>query len=110
MKVPYNFYAYVPEDKLAGYLISLTHPQGSVKAKVFRSRGFDETNTDLLRKELLSVIHDNDYEKRLSNQWGIKYTVIGLIKGPNGKTINLETGWIVDKGKRSPRFVTAYPV
>ncbi|MFK8863892.1 DUF6883 domain-containing protein [Acinetobacter nosocomialis] len=30
------------------------------------------------------------------------------ITGPNGKTVIVRTGWILDKGKNTPRLATVY--
>lgn len=110
MKVPYRLFAYVPQEKMANYLLSLTHQIGKNKARVFRSRGFNETNMDVLESELLKIVHTNNFSQKTANQYGIRYTVIGIIQGPNGKTVNIKTGWMIYTGKRAPRFVTAYPV
>ena len=48
MKLPNYKNAYIPNEKLTEYLLSETHPTGNSKAKLFRSLGFNETNTSLL--------------------------------------------------------------
>lgn len=109
MKVPYCKYAYASRNKIE-YLISLTHVVGKHKAVVFRSRGFNESNMDLLEDELLNIINSCDIVSTRITSWGVGYRVDGLINTPDGRTINLTTAWFVDNGKRPPRFVSAYPV
>jgi hypothetical protein len=36
--------------------------------------------------------------------------VDGSLQSPSGEVLNVRTIWIVETGKRAPRFVTAYPV
>jgi hypothetical protein len=42
------------------------------------------------------------------DQFGQRYTVIVDITGPNGRTVPVETGWIVDPGSSVPRLVTLF--
>lgn len=74
MKVPYCKYAYAPRDKIE-YLISLTHEVGKHKAVVFRSRGFNESNMNLLEDELLNIINSCDIANKRGNRWGVAYPV-----------------------------------
>ena len=60
MKLPKRQDAYVPPDKLKGYLLSKTHPVGRWKSKLFRGVGFDETNVDLLEKRLLAIANSEN--------------------------------------------------
>ena len=43
MKIPNANAAFVPPEKLTGYLLALAHPVGGPKARFFRAHGFDET-------------------------------------------------------------------
>ncbi len=44
-----------------------------------------------------------------STPFGPRYVVDGILTAPSGATANLRTIWIVESGKKKPRFVTAYP-
>lgn len=110
MKVPYRIYAYVPRDKIEKYLISLIHPVGKYKAVVFRSRGFDESNMDLLEEELLKIIRSCEVANTSIGPLWENYVVNGSIRAPDGRVINLKTAWTVDNGKKAPRLVSAYPL
>jgi len=43
-ELPNKSKAYIPANKITGYLLSKTHAIGKSKAGYFRSLGFDETN------------------------------------------------------------------
>jgi hypothetical protein len=42
-------------------------------------------------------------------EYGTKYRVSGSITGPNGRSANVVSVWIIMAGDDTPRFVTAYP-
>ena len=43
------------------------------------------------------------------NDYGQKYLVRGILKGPSGKAAEVVTVWIILSGEGVPRFVTAFP-
>lgn len=110
MKLPNSKNAYVPKEKLLGYLLSETHPVGKSKAKFFRKLGFDETNVDKFERSLLSIARTKDVEERKEIPYGVNYIIKGLIKLPNRKAASIKTVWFVESGQARPRFVTAIPV
>jgi len=109
MKLPNSKVAYIPREKLLGYLLSETHPVGKSKAKFFRKLGFDETNVNKLEGSLLAFAYTNDVEEVKETPYGVSYIINGSIKLPNRKTVTIKTVWFIETGKNSPRFVTAIP-
>lgn len=109
MKLPYREFAYVPQSKLKDYLLSETHVVGRSKAKFFRMFGFDETNIDVLEHGLVEIAQTRDVKDELSSPHGKKYVIDGTLMTPIGKSVKIETVWIIDKGQDKPRFITAYP-
>ena len=109
MKLPNGENAEIPLSKLVDYLLSLTHPVGKWKARVFQKYGFHAGNVDLLRNGLLAIAKSEDIEERIRSQHGIKYIIDGTLRGPLKAAIDVRTIWIVETGKDVPRFVTAYP-
>jgi len=110
MELPNKSKAYIPPEKITGYLLSETHAVGKSKAKYFRSHGFNYDNADQLRQALLGIAqvgHVVDAEK---STYGTKYIIDGDVKTPKGVMIRTRTIWIVEKSIDSPYFVTAYPV
>jgi hypothetical protein len=55
MRLPNADHAFIAPSKLAGYLLSGTHPAGQSKAKFFRAVGFDETTLSALQAGLLII-------------------------------------------------------
>ncbi len=110
MKVPYRNKAFITQEKILNYLLNTTNPDGKAKAIFFRSKGFNETNTDIFEESLLSVIYMEDVERQSESQHGKKYTVKGDIATPNGEMITIRTVWIVENNTRKPRLVSAYRV
>lgn len=110
MKLPNREKAYIPEEKLTHYILSETHADGKLKAKLFRKFGFTETNISLLEKSLLNVAYTQELKDIVESIHGIKYVIDGKIKTPNDKILKIRTVWILEPNKNAPRFVTTYPV
>lgn len=53
MPLPNSEQAYVPPEKLTGYLLFETHAVGKEKARFFRAYGFTKENAHLLEQGLM---------------------------------------------------------
>lgn len=109
MKLPNREFAYVPQTKLKDYLLSETHVVGRSKAKFFRLFGFDEKNIEVLQQGLVKIAQTQDIKDEFPSSHGKKYVINGTLSTPIGKSVKIETVWIIDKGQEKPRFITAYP-
>jgi len=109
MKLPNSEAAYIPYPKLVDYLLSEVHSVGRIKARFFRSLGFDETNADILEQNLLAICRSEPVAKLVETEHGAKFIINGLLETPSGREVRVTTVWIIEPGERSPRFVTAYP-
>jgi len=107
MKLPNRESAYVPTSKLKDYLLSETHVAGKSKAKFFRLLGFNENNVNYLEKGLIDIAQTQEIKEEVSSPHGRKYVIDGNLLTPN-KPVRIRTIWIIDKGKKAPRFITAY--
>ncbi|GLI52684.1 DUF6883 domain-containing protein [Thermodesulfovibrio yellowstonii] len=101
--------ALIDNEKILNYLLSETHPVGKFKAKFFRSLGFNANNADLLKNALLQIACDGTVTKAIDTPFGVKYIIEGFLPTPIGQTVNILTVWIIEKGEKILRFVTAYP-
>jgi len=110
MQLPNKEKAYIPPDKLIGYLLSETHAVGKSKAKFFRSLGFDETTVEQLEQGLLAIARTERVKECKVSSHGTKYVIDGLLETPKGFVIYIRTVWIIEAGYENPRFVTAYPI
>jgi hypothetical protein len=109
MRLPNADHAFIAPAKLAGYLLSGTHPAGQSKAKFFRAVGFDETTLAVLQAGLLSIAKECEVTHVSSSSHGMKYIIDGALSTPAGYVVSIRTIWIIDTGQETPRFVTAYP-
>jgi hypothetical protein len=42
--------------------------------------------------------------------FGARYIIDGLLKGPDGRWLNVRAAWYINTGGDIPRFVTAHPL
>ena len=109
MPIPDAHLAYVPPEKLTGYLLDEQHPVGGSKAKWFRSLGYDLADAASVERELLKQVQTSENFVEKSSAFGKKYVVYGKITSPRGIDANVETVWIVEPSDPRPRLVTAIP-
>ncbi len=110
MKLPDWESAYVPSEKLNGYLLSEVHPVGRAKALFLKNLGYDNRNSYTLEQDLLTFAREGQVSDTITSEYGTKYVISGELSTPSGETVLLRTVWIIDRGDSRPRFVTAYPV
>ena len=102
--------AVIEQIKLEGYVLDLTHPVGKHKAIVFKSAlGFEQSHWEMLREAITAELPYHEAVVGRTDRYGQRYNVTVPITGPNGRTVEVLTAWIVDIGADHPRFVTALP-
>ncbi len=100
----------IPREKLEGYSLNPEHPTGKHHAIVFKAAlGFDQSNWDLLARIIIEQLPYYEAVLDRKDNYGQRYNVTMPITGPNGKTADVLTAWIIETGQDYPRFVTAYP-
>src|ERR687891_451568 len=102
MQLPNRLQAYIPPEKLSGYLLSETHAVGSAKAKFFRALGFDETNIKALENGLLAIAHHVEVQDAMPTLHGVKYVLDGTLTTSQGTSAPIRTVWIVETGEENP--------
>jgi hypothetical protein len=110
MQLPNSENAYVPREKLTGYLLSETHPIGKIKARYFRSLGYHDGNADELQGALIGIAQNHSVAETESTPHGEKYVIDGSLMPPSGRTAALRTVWIIEANDDRPRLVTAFPL
>ena len=108
MKLPAADRAVVDPAKVRDYLLSAEHPVGRSKASSFRALGFTQAEWPGLQQALLRLATTGDAVPGAGNAFGQKYIVRGSLIGPNGRSAEIVTVWIVLAQDAIPRFVTAY--
>ena len=108
VKLPNATDAIVLPEKLQEYLLSPTHVTGRYKAAFFRGLGYERYNWQVLERDLRSLLNEDATELD-STEFGQKFAVRGSLAGPNGRSADIVTVWIILVDSDVPRFVTAYP-
>jgi len=101
--------AIVEEAKLAGYLLDVSHPKGSSKARFFLAHGFSANRPDDLRIALIAHGQMHPVESVQSSSHGLRYIIVGPLALPDGAVRTLRTVWQFDHGTDFPRLLTAHP-
>ena len=109
MKLPGIDRAVVDAAKIHDYLLCESHPVGRFKAAFFYGLGYSAPAWQGLAENLRQHAMGNEAVAAEANEYGQKYEVRGKLKGPTGRTAIVVAVWIVRRGERFPRFVTAFP-
>jgi predicted ATP-grasp superfamily ATP-dependent carboligase len=110
VKLPNAERAIIPSDKLTDYLLSKSHLIGRWKARFFLSIGFSEAKADELKDALMYVAKTGEVKSAITTDFGVKYTLEGVILGPSGRSAAIRTVWIVETGQDRPRLITSHPL
>jgi hypothetical protein len=108
VKLPNMAQAYVPLEKITGYLLSEEYSGG--KSGFFAAFGFNIEEPDILQDALLAHAKRHEVARFSETPHGIKYIIEGKVQAPDGRSPNLRSIWIVDSGKAAPQLVMAYPL
>ena len=109
MKLPNRESALVDERKVRDYLLSGSHPIGRFKAKFFKRSGFGPEDWRALQRALQRVAVEGEGEVIQEGPFGRKYSILGALTGPGGRTAEVTTIWIISAGADAPPLVTVYP-
>ncbi len=99
----------VEQEKITDYLLNAAHPDNGGKAQFFFSAGFSREGWQMLAAAFQQLAGTFLVTKKVESAHGIKYVVDGKMTTPSGKMCEVRTIWIIDKGEKMPRLVTAYP-
>jgi hypothetical protein len=109
MKLPNCENATIDERKVREYLLSTSHPVGRFKAKFFAGIGFDPDDWQALAGAVGELAANGDAQLVQDNEHGRKYLALGVLTGPQGRSAEVVSVWIVRAGSDRPRLVTEYP-
>jgi len=71
--------------------------------------GYTNEQWARLKADLLELAVTGEATISESTEYGQKYEVRGMLKGPSGRLTEVVSIWIVLADQETPRFVTAYP-
>ena len=107
-KLPNPQNAVVDIRKLRDYCLSLHHPRGRHKARVFASvLGLTERDAERLRDALLSAAYLEDVSLAESDQYGERY-VLDFEMETEAGTAMIRSGWIVRNEEEFPRLTSCW--
>jgi hypothetical protein len=109
MRVPNADHAIIAADKLAGYLLSVSHKRGGSKARLLLTVGYRSDDPHSLESDLRAQHLSLDVTRTHANAYGVVYEIEGPIKTPGGRSVRFCSVWQVDTGTDVPRFITMYP-
>ena len=101
--------AVVEPAKVRDYLLSASHPVGRFKAAVFFALGYAADDWQVLQNDILSLARTGEGRPGQASQYGQKFEVSGILRGPSGRQATFTTVWLVQAGSGVPRFITAFP-
>src|SRR5262245_66663835 len=108
MKMPNADGAVVEIEKLRDYCLSVEHPRGRHKARVFAAAlGMTAEHAEDLRSAPLAAALSDNAIKTDADEYGQRYNVDFPIQRPAGQ-VTVRSAWIVRQGEDFPRFVSCY--
>ena len=108
MRIPNAEQAFVDIGKLRNYCLSLQHPRGKNKARVFAaSLGLTANDSEALRDAILLAILTAEAKMGEKDIFGQRYFVDFQIAGPITNA-NVRTTWIIRTGEGFPRLTSCY--
>ncbi|MBI2891396.1 MAG: hypothetical protein HYY13_11510 [Nitrospirae bacterium] len=110
MKLPNSEQAIIDRAKIVDYLLCSTHDDGWGKAQFFAGFGFRLETWEELAAALRTHGMTHDVKDVVESEHGTIYVVVGSLDAPNGRSPDVRSVWMVDKGGDTPRLITAYPL
>ena len=99
--------AVIPLPKFTRY--ALDAKKAPDKAKAFElALGYTAENAQALIDNIREHLPEFDAVESGENAFGLLYEVTLELTGPNGKTANVKTGWILDREKDEMRLTTVF--
>jgi hypothetical protein len=100
--------AVIDNKKIDGYALNPDHPDGSHKARVFKSAlGYDRDNSQGLVDQIRDGVQRQAAVPKEIDEHGTRFGVDIPVTGPTGKSATVRTGWIYDPGSEVPRLTSA---
>ena len=108
MKLPNANRAVVEIEKLRDYCLSINHPRGRHKARVFATAlGITADDAEELRRAILSAVITEEATPTEYDEYGQRY-VVDFILTRQERQADIRTAWIVRSGEDNPRLTSCY--
>ncbi|MGL6226914.1 MAG: DUF6883 domain-containing protein [Thermoguttaceae bacterium] len=107
--LPNSREAVVSSEKINGYVLNFNHPVGKHKARAFEKiLGYNQSNSESLVSQIQACVDKCSALPGKKDAYGQRYEVNIPIKGPNGSTAIVRTGWIIRTDSNQPELITVY--
>ena len=100
----------IAETKIVYYLLDLSHPDGSSKARFFIGHGFNRDKWQELAAALKIHAQICPVAGVELSPFGTRYVVEGELNTPDQRNPQIRAVWFINSNDDKPRFVTAYPL
>ncbi len=108
MHLPNAERAVVEIEKLRDYCLSMSHPRGRHKARVFESTlGIKASDAEELRQALLSAARAFDAMVTEQDEYGQRYVLDFPFERPGRRAI-IRSSWIIRTDDDYPRLISCY--
>ncbi|MGB5241568.1 MAG: DUF6883 domain-containing protein [Prochlorococcaceae cyanobacterium] len=107
--LPHADHAIVDKAKICDYLLSVVHPVGRFKARVFISLGYTVENWTRLHDDLLTHGRTGTVLRIENNSYGMKVVISSTLVGSNGTSQPFKTTWLIPPFSVQPRLITEFP-
>jgi hypothetical protein len=108
MKLPNTHQAVVEIEKLRDYCLSVNHPRGRHKARVFvTTLGITAEDAEELREAILSAVVSADATPTERDEYGQRYFA-DFAMARQGKQAKIRTTWIIRSQEDYPRLTSCY--
>lgn len=97
----------IAPEKLAKYLLRW-RPEDD-KSAYLAQAGYTLENSERLLADLQAQVMLNEIETTENTEYGPKYTVRGVLRGPNGRELHIVTIWLAEEATGCTRFITLFP-
>lgn len=99
----------IAPEKLRDYVLNLAHSDGESKARFLGEIGYDQTNWQILEKDLREQHLTIAATPGKKSIYGMKFEIVAPLVGPNGEKRWIRSIWMIRKGENVARFVTLIP-
>jgi uncharacterized protein DUF6883 len=107
MKLPNAENVIVDDAKVRDFLLSLEHPVGRFKARVFLAAGYQRSAWQRLRDDLLAMATVIDVKPTHTDQFGRRFAGVGAQNAPSGNPLLVVAVWLISSEAAGPRLITA---
>lgn len=99
--------ALIAREKLTEYLLQWRSEDD--KSAFLAQAGYTLENAGRLMADIREQLMPLDAELVENTDYGAKFTLAGVLTGPNGRTLRVVTIWMTEEATGQTKFITLYP-